>query len=118
MLDRLHRLALLLAPFKPLVLLGVVGCGLLLAGVVLGYFGDDRLLAPGLVGLLWFLGLAALITNFSSGPPAQPPAGGSVARLGHRLTRAWYWLLAVAFIAVTLAALYLSLRITMVLLQE
>ena len=118
MLDLLHRLAVALKPLAWAAPAGAVCCALLLLANVLAGVGRDWLLPPSLIGLLWFLSLAALIGNFAQVPSRQVPAGPALRRAGHRLKRAGYWLLAAVFVATSGAALYVSLRVTLVVLDS
>lgn len=112
MIDRFQQLARLMYPLRYLAL---AGCGMALAGltvILLSAPGhaSERYLPLCAAGLFWCLSGYAFIINFHTVPQRPAPDSGLWARVKHRLQRAWYGLLALVFIATSVAALWISLR--------
>lgn len=104
-----QRLGLALFPFRAGLLLACAGFGL---SSVLLVFADagisQRYLLSSLVLTLWFLFFVSLAYYAASAIPPPKPAAWLRA-LSWSLRNAWTYLLAVMFLLVTLALLYLSI---------
>ncbi len=113
LLTHLQSAARRLRPALP----GLVGVGMALLALVLSLvvFGDpqrsEALLLPAIVGLLWCLCAWVLITTFDAVPAPASAVPSRWGRFKRRIARAWYWLLALAFLAVTASALLLTYRL-------
>jgi len=112
MIDALQRFAERLAFVRPVFLiLGIAG---LLAAAWEGLgsgFGAEDYLIPSLVLILWSIVGFASIGLFRDVPPPEPNGEGVITRLKHRLSRAFFWLLALVFIALTLTGLYMTYKL-------
>ena len=112
MLDRLKQLAVKLQPARTPVLLLALAC---LAGI--GFLllvtpqAGDRLLIPLLALLLWSFSAYDLIATFHAIPSPPAADAGLLQRLRRHLHRGWYWLLALVFLAATVAVLLLTFRL-------
>ena len=112
MLDRLKQLAVKLQPARTPVLLLALAC---LAGI--GFLllvtpqAGDRLLIPLLALLLWSFSAYDLIATFHAIPSRPATDAGLLPRFRGRLRRAWYGLLALVFLAATVAVLLISFRL-------
>jgi hypothetical protein len=113
MLDTLQRLARWLRPAAPLLALAGVALLLLCIGLLLLTEAPrtDHLLLPAIAGLVWCLCGYVFILTFQHVPafPADDMRGWQ--RLRRLIARAWHWLLALIFIAATIAAYMLTSRI-------
>ena len=112
MLERLRQLAVRLRPGRTPALLLTLFClaGLAFILLVTPQAGD-RFLIPLLALLLWSSSAYALITTFHTIPSQTTADAGLLQRIQRRLHRAWYWLLALVFLAATVAVLLLSFRL-------
>ncbi len=110
MLDALRRLAVWAAPVRNLALIAGALSLVTVASIAVTSSGD-RLLIPGLVGLLWSLSTYAFVTTFRFVPAPTAPGEGRIARLKRRLKRGWYGLLALVCVGSTVAAVWVSFRL-------
>ena len=113
MLDKLHRLARVLAPIRWLAALLAAVCAALFALAVLEAAPniDDGWLLPSLTGLLWGATLATFAATFRDIPGhGTPPASWN---LRTRIARAAYWLLGAVLLVALAVVLFLSLRLLM-----
>ena len=113
-LDRLHQLALKLRWTYPLLMLsGLAALGLSAwVALVSADNAEQTLLIPAVLAFGWcFLGLSFL--NLFRSVPARlgPETKGFLQRLARQMHRGFLWLIAVAFIALTLALLLLSYKL-------
>jgi hypothetical protein len=113
MLDTLQRLARWMRPAAPV--LAFAGFALLLLCVGLLLLTEaartDHLLLPAIAALVWCLCGYVFIRTFQQ-VPAFPSADlRGWQRLKRLFARAWHWLLALIFIATSIAALLLTSRI-------
>ena len=92
----------------------VVGVSSILAIIATVFFSQsregDRFLVPAIVALLWAMSTYGFIESFRSVPAPVTQSMSWFARLGRRLRRAWYWLIASIFIVVSVAAVFVALR--------
>ena len=92
----------------------VVGISSILAIIATVFFSQsregDRFLVPAIVALLWAMSTYGFIESFRSVPAPVTQSMSWFARLGRRLRRAWYWLIASIFIVVSAAAVFVALR--------
>ncbi len=112
MLDRLKQLAVKLQPARTPALLLALAClgGVAFTLLIIPQAGD-RFLIPLLALLLWSLSAYALITTFRAIPSPPATDAGLLQRHKRGLHRAWYWLLALVFLAATVAVLRLTFRL-------
>lgn len=114
MIDTLQRIAVRIRPLRRVAaVLGVV-C---LAGLAMIVFvapasgGGNRFLVPAIVGFIWCLSAYGFIDTFQFVPEKLDRDYGIVARIKRRVSRAWFWFLALLFGGSTLAALFLTLKL-------
>jgi len=115
MIHALATLAQRMRPWLPILMAALLltvaaFCYLLVAQPVTV---QQRYLVPLMVAFLWLLSCLTLILNFAGVRP-QRISGGWLHRLGGRLQRLWHWLVALAFLVTTVAAVVLSLRMSLV----
>jgi len=113
-LDSLKTLAIRLRPLRHLAVLLAVACLAVLAYIVLAGSAsgaENRFLVPAIVGLVWGLSAYGFVDTFQTAPPRAAADDGWFARTGRALVRAWFWLLAAAFLVSTLAALFLTFKL-------
>jgi hypothetical protein len=110
LLDTLHQIARRTRPAAPV--LATVGLLLfaLCAGLLLFAQAEapDKILLPGIVGVLWCLCGYVFIHAFAEVPAAPGPDISGWPRLRRQLARAWHWLLAFVFVGITLWALLIT----------
>ncbi len=120
MIDSFQKLAGRIRPLRFVAMGTGTILGLLAAALIL--FGDgrenDRYLIPCAVGVLWCLSAYAFVSTFESVPARAETIRGFWRRLGRRLHRGWYWLLAFVFMASSVAALLLTMRLVSVWFQD
>lgn len=112
MIDRLRTTARTIA--------GLAVPSLVLAGAFFAYavyivftstsHAEDRHLFPSILACLWALSLYGFIETFQYVPQALTDSPGWFRRVKRRLSRLWYWLIAMAFLATSAAILVLTLR--------
>ncbi len=113
MIDSFQKLAGRIRPLRFVAM----GAGVLLtvaAGALIflsDHHENDRYLIPCAVGVLWCLSAYVFVSTFESVPEKAETARGFWHRLGRRLHRGWYWLLAFVFVGSTVAALLLTMRL-------
>lgn len=114
MIDTLQRIAVRMRPLRHVAVVLGLAC---LAGLVMIIFaapasGDsNRFLVPAIVGFIWCLSAYGFIDTFQSVPQKVDPRHGVFSRIKRRVSRAWFWFLAVLFGASTLAALFVTVRL-------
>ena len=113
-LDRLHQLALRLRWTYPLLMFsGLAALGLSAwVAIFSAENAEETLLIPAVLAFGWcFLGLTFL--NLFRSVPARlgPDIKGFLPRIARRLHRGLLWLIAAAFIALTLALLLVSYKL-------
>jgi len=113
MLDRLHRLARWMLPAAPFLALAGFALLLLCTGLLLLTEAPrtDQVLLPAIAGLVWCLCGYVFIMTFQH-VPASPGADlRGWQRIKRLFARAWHWLLALIFIATSIAAIMLTKNI-------
>jgi hypothetical protein len=113
MLDTLQRLACWMRPAAPLFALAGLVLLLLCIGLLLLTEAPrtDHLLLPAIAGLVWCLCGYVFISTFQHVPAFPDADVRGWQRLKRLFSRAWHWLLALIFIATTIAALMLTKNI-------
>jgi hypothetical protein len=110
LLDTLHQTARRMRPAAPA--LAVVGLLLFALCAMLLLFAQaeapDRILLPAIVGVLWCLCGYVFIHAFAEVPAPPGAELSGWPRLQRQLARAWHWLLAVVFVAITIWALLVT----------
>lgn len=120
MIDKLQRIAQAIQILR----LPSIAVGLLcLASIVLLVFASaphdgDRLLIPSSVGVLWAMGTYFFIETFRSVPEKADTTLKFFSKLKRKLNRARYWLISVAFLGTTLAAIYVTSRMVSIWLKD
>ncbi len=112
MIDALQRLVTKLGVLRPAFAVTGVGAATVAAFELFDparIAGDYLLLA--LILVLWALIGFSTIGMFQHVPPAAESSDGFLARLQRRFTRSFYYLIAIIFCALSLAALYTSVRL-------
>jgi fatty acid desaturase len=79
---------------------------------------SDRYLMPAALGLLWSVSVYTFIALFRSVPAKPSPDWAFLGRLRRKMTRAWYWLLALLFVCTTAGALFVTVQMLRVWLDE
>ncbi len=120
MIDSFQKLA---GRIRPLRFVAVGAGGLLsVVAAALIFLSDqrenDQYLIPCAVGVLWCLSAYVFVTTFESVPAKADTIRGVWRRLGRRVHRGWYWLLAFVFMGSTIAALLLTMRLMAIWLQD
>jgi hypothetical protein len=120
MIDSFRNIAKTIEPLKPLAV--AVGLLCLIVAIVTVLTSEtpegDRYLIPAVVGLLWSLSSYVFIGYFASVPEKTRASQGLLQRMKGRLHRGWYWFVALAFTATTLAAAFMSYRLVSIWLGE
>jgi len=114
MIDTFRKIAVLVRPLRHVaVILGVVCLAAALAIVLVAPASGEqnRYLVPAMVGFVWCLSAWGFIDTFQSVPERKGPGDGFFTGLKRGLYRGWFWLLAVAFTASTLAVVFLTYRL-------
>ena len=112
MIDRFQRVAQKLRVLRmPAVIIGVSSILVIVATVFFSQSREgDRFLVPAIVALLWAMSTYGFIESFRSVPAPATQSMSWFVRLGRRLRRAWYWLIATVFIIVSAAAAFVAFR--------
>lgn len=113
MLDTFQRLARWMRPAAPILAIASVALVLLCIGLLLLTEAPrtDHLLLPAIAGLVWCLCSYVFIVAFQHVPAFPHGDVRGWRRLKRLFARAWHWLLALVFIATTIAAFMLTTRI-------
>ena len=113
MIDRFQKIAqsmriLLL----PLMLVGSI-CLVSVAVILMGARSEEleRFLTPSLVGFVWAATTYSFIATFRIIPEKADESQGFAGKLRRRISRGWYWFIAVVFLGTTVAALVLTSRL-------
>ncbi|NNC77921.1 MAG: hypothetical protein HKN77_08155 [Woeseiaceae bacterium] len=77
----------------------------------LGSVEMKQFLEPCFTGLIWALATYSFIETFESIPAPADQSAGFLTKARRKLSRAWYWLIAVVFLGTTVFALILSSRL-------
>ena len=113
MIDKFQRIAQSIRVLQiPTLLVGTI-CLVLTAMIVMGGGSKDleRYLLPSVIGFVWAATTYAFIVTFR-GIPAKPDRSQRLAgRLKRRMSRAWYWIIALVFLGSTGVAVILSSRL-------
>ena len=116
MIDQFQRVAQKLRVLRiPAV---IIGLSSILVIVIIAFVSQsregDRFLVPAIVALLWAMSTYGFIESFRSVPAPVTQSMSWFARLGRRLRRAWYWLIATVFIIVSAAAVFVAFRMLVI----
>ena len=113
MLERLQRLAIVLHPVRTSILLFGMACvGLMVLSLIENpWVRGDRWLIPAVVGLGWSLTLYSLLAMFRRVPPRATRTDGWRRRLSGALRRGGFWVLALAFLGLSLGLVILSYQL-------
>lgn len=112
-IDRLRGLALKMQWAKPFAFItGLTALSLVIYIIFedTGIAADDRYLYPSVLLLLWSLSLGSFVQTFVHVPESPTKAVGFFKRIGRRLQRFYYYILAVTLIGLTLGLIYVSMR--------
>ena len=71
----------------------------------------ERFLTPSFVGFVWAATTYSFITTFCTIPEKAEKSQRLIGKIKHKISRAWYWFLAVVFLGTTVAALVFTGRI-------
>jgi uncharacterized membrane protein YkvI len=69
---------------------------------------EDRFLIPSIVGVLWAMSTYTFIVTFRSVPEKASSNLSVFGKLRCHLHRGWYWVLSMAFLGTTVAAIYVT----------
>lgn len=116
MIDKFQQMAQALQFLRlPAVVLG--GASLVFVGSIIFVVDSptgERFLIPGIVSLLWALSVYAFIETFRVIPARADKSLGFFGRLKRKLSRGWYWLIGIIFVATSAAVLFVSYRLLFV----
>jgi hypothetical protein len=110
MIDKLQRISQAIQFLR----LPAIAAGLFcLATTVVIIFGssstdEDIFLIPSIVGVLWAMSTYTFIVTFRSVPEKASSNLSMFGKLKRQLHRSWYWVLSMAFLGTTVAAIYLT----------
>jgi len=113
MIDKFQRMAQSIRVLQyPTLLVGTI-CLVSTAMIVMGAGSKDfeRYLMPSIVGFVWAATTYSFIVTFC-GIPAKPDQSQRLpGRLMRRISRGWYWFIALVFLGTTAVALVFSSRL-------
>ena len=75
---------------------------------------DDKYLFPSILGFMWMLSFYAFVETFRYVPQRSHANLGFLARVKQRLSRFWYWVIGLVFLASSAAVVVFTLRVLMV----
>ncbi|MCH9670863.1 MAG: hypothetical protein K0U93_05380 [Gammaproteobacteria bacterium] len=112
MLNRLQSLAIALYPLRH-VLAGAGILALLLTVFLLTRSDSayEWLVLPAVIATLWSLTVFTLCVTFADTPPSTFEGGGWWRRVKHRLARLYHWTLALVFLATSIGAFIVTVRV-------
>lgn len=112
MIDKLHRLARLMAPLKWPSLILTLAFAVAIAWILLSPpEGSDVLMIPCIIGFFAGLSAHSLIANFQSIPRQALPTDTWWVRVKIRYYRSVFWMLGLIFIITTLVFLSLAWKL-------
>lgn len=120
MIDRFQRIAQNLRfLLLPSILVGSV-CLVSIVIIVVGIRSEEleRFLTPSFVGLIWAATTYAFIVTFCTVPEKADKSLRLIGNLKRRISRGWYWFIAVVFLGTTIAALIMTGRLMSVWLKD
>jgi hypothetical protein len=119
-LDRLNRIARRLLPLRMLFLgLAIFGFLMLIASLFIEESREQGLYAmPALTLFLWALSLYVFILNFAVIPERLTGESSRIRQGWQLLQRAWCWLVALFFLAISLVLLYVTARLIMLWIRD
>ena len=113
MLDKFQRIALS-ARFLllPSMLVGSI-CLVSMAIILISASSDEfeQYLRPSLLGFVWAATIYAFIATFRTIPDKAGEPQRLTGKIKHRISRGWYWFIAVVFIGTMVAALIFTGRL-------
>jgi len=120
MIDKFQRIAQTIQILKlPSFLVGSI-CLVSFVVIVLsaGSGEGNRFLMPSFVGLVWAATTFSFIATFRTIPVIVEQSQGFIGRFKRRLSRAWYWFIAVVFVGTTFTALIMTGRLMSIWLKD
>lgn len=120
MIDKFQRIARSMQALQlPLLLVGSV-CLVAAIMIVLGAgsVATERFLMPSLVGFIWAATTYSFIVTFRTIPEKADQAQNFSGKLKRRISRGWYWFIAVVFIGTTVAAVIFTSRLISIWVNE
>ena len=79
---------------------------------------EDRFLIPSFVGVLWAMSTYTFIVTFRSVPEKSSSNLSMFGKLKRHLQRGWYWVLSLAFLGTTVAAIFVTKSLVSIWLQD
>ena len=113
MIDKFQRVAESLQFLRiPAIVLGFLFLSVI-AAVLIGLGSDEmnQLLEPCFIGLIWALATYSFVETFETIPAQADRVDSFLVRIRRKISRAWYWLIALVFVGTTVFALILSSRL-------
>ena len=103
----------------PSMLVGSI-CLVSMAIIVMGARSEEfeRFLTPSLVGFVWAATTYSFIATFCTIPEKADNSQRLIGKLKRRISRGWYWFIAVVFLGTTVAALILTGRLMSIWLKD
>ena len=120
MIDKFQRIAQSMQVLLlPLLLVGSI-CLVSIITIVMGAGPQEseRFLTPSLVGFIWAATTYSFIVTFCTIPEKAGQSENLIGKLKRRISRGWYWLIAVVFLGTTVAALVLTGRLIAIWLKD
>ena len=116
MIDRFQKIARKLRLLRlPALAVGFLGLAVIVTTIFMSQSREgDRFLVPAVVALLWAMSTYAFVETFQSVPAPVSGTMSWFARLGRRLRRIWYWLIALVFVSASMAAVVVAFRMLVV----
>ncbi len=113
MIDKFQRVAQAIQILRiPAILLGALFLGLIAASLLgIGSNQLGQYLEPCFIGLIWALATYAFVATFEEIPAPADRTDGLATKIRRKLSRARYWLIALAFVGTTVLALMITSRL-------
>ena len=113
MIDKFQRIALSIRfLLLPSMLVGSI-CLVSMAIILMSARSDEfeRFLRPSLLGFVWAATIYSFIATFRTIPDKAEKSQRLIGKIKHRISRGWYWFIAVVFLGTTVAALVFTGRL-------
>ena len=113
MINKFQRIAQSMQILRlPAILVGSI-CLVSIAIILVGARSEEfeRFLTPSLIGFVWAATAYSFIVTFRTVPEKADKSQKLIGRLKRRISRGWYWFIAVVLLGTTVAALILTGRL-------
>ena len=120
MIDKFQRIAqitqILLVPSIVVGFICLISMVIIVLNV--GSGEGNRYLMPSFIGLIWALATYSFIVTFRNVPEKACRSQTFVGRMRRRVSRSWYWLIALVFLGTTGTALIFTVRLISIWLRD